>query len=61
MKIKTLASGIIPTLIFNFKAFGVLNSFRMKFPIFVGGGSRLEKFHEIQFHLVLKLKLEWSI
>lgn len=38
MKIKTLAGGIIPTLIFNFKAFGVLNSFRMKFPVFVGGG-----------------------
>lgn len=37
MKIKTLAGGIIPTLIFNFKAFGVLNSFRMKFPVFVGG------------------------
>ena len=49
MKIKTLASGIIPTLIFNFKAFGVLNSFRMKFPIFVGGGNDWKNFTKYNF------------
>lgn len=43
MKIKTLVGGILPTLIFNFKAFGVLNSLKMKFPIFVGGGVTIGK------------------
>lgn len=43
MKIKTLVGGFLPTLIFNFKAFGVLNSFRMRFPIFVGRGVTIGK------------------
>lgn len=38
MKIKKVLGGIFPTLIFNFRAFGILNAFMMKFPIFIGGG-----------------------
>lgn len=43
MKIKTLLGGIIPTLIFNFKAFGIINTLKMKFPVFVGGGVTIGK------------------
>ena len=49
MKLKTLAGGIIPTLILNFKAFGVLSAFKMKFPIFVGGGNDWKDFAEYNF------------
>lgn len=37
MKIKNMVGGFLPTLKLNFKAFGVLNSFKMGFPILVGG------------------------
>lgn len=43
MKIKSLLSGILPTLIFNFKAFGVLEALKMKFPIFIGSGVKIGK------------------
>ena len=43
MKIKTLLGGIIPTLIFNFKAFGIINTLKMKFLVFVGGGVTIVK------------------
>lgn len=43
MKIKSLVSGICPTIIFNLKAFGVCGALKMKFPVFVGGGVTVGK------------------
>lgn len=43
MKIKKVLGGIFPTLIFNFRAFGILNAFMMKFPVFIGGGVTVGK------------------